>query len=33
LNFGRPIAAALLALILAIGIVGPTILLSLALRS
>jgi uncharacterized membrane protein len=33
LNFGRPIAAALLGLILVIGITGPTIILGLALRS
>jgi uncharacterized membrane protein len=32
LNFGRPIAAALLGLIIAIGIIGPTIILGLALR-
>jgi hypothetical protein len=32
LNFGRPVAGALLALILAIGILGPTVLLALALR-
>ena len=28
LNFGRPVAAALLGLILVIGIVGPTVILS-----
>ena len=33
LNFGRPSAAALLGLILLIGIVGPTVILVLALRS
>jgi uncharacterized membrane protein len=33
LNFGRPIAAALLGLIIVIGIIGPTIILGLALRS
>jgi uncharacterized membrane protein len=33
LNFGRPVAAALLGVILVIGIVGPTIILGLALRS
>lgn len=33
LNFGRPVAAALLGLILFIGIIGPTIILGLALRS
>jgi uncharacterized membrane protein len=33
LNFGRPIAAALLGFLLVIGIVGPTIILGLALRS
>ena len=33
LNFGRPKAAALLGLILLIGIVGPTVILILALRS
>lgn len=32
LNFGRPIAAALLGVILVIGVVGPTIILALALR-
>ena len=32
LNFGRPGAAALMALLLAIGIVGPTVILSLMLR-
>jgi uncharacterized membrane protein len=32
LNFGRPVAAALLGLILAVGIIGPTIILALALR-
>jgi uncharacterized membrane protein len=32
LNFGRPVAAALLGAILAIGILGPTIILALALR-
>jgi uncharacterized membrane protein len=32
LNFGRPIAAALLGLVLAIGIIGPTVILALALR-
>ena len=33
LNFGRPVAAALLGLILVIGIIGPTIILGLALRA
>jgi uncharacterized membrane protein len=32
LNFGRPIAAALLGFILVVGIIGPTIILGLALR-
>jgi uncharacterized membrane protein len=32
LNFGRPVAATLLGVILAIGILGPTIILLLALR-
>ena len=32
LNFGRPVAAALMGLILGIGIVGPTIILGLLLR-
>jgi uncharacterized membrane protein len=32
LNFGRPIAAGLLGLILVIGVVAPTIILTLALR-
>jgi uncharacterized membrane protein len=32
LNFGRPVAAALLALILGIGIIGPAVILVLALR-
>ena len=32
LNFGRPIAAALLGLVIAIGIIGPTVILGLALR-
>jgi uncharacterized membrane protein len=32
LNFGRPLAAALLAIILTIGIVGPTAILALLLR-
>jgi uncharacterized membrane protein len=32
LNFGRPVAAALLGAILALGILGPTIILALALR-
>ena len=32
LNFGRPVAAALLGVILAIGIVGPTVVLGLLLR-
>jgi uncharacterized membrane protein len=32
LNFGRPIAAGLLGLVLILGIVGPTIILGLALR-
>jgi uncharacterized membrane protein len=33
LNFGRPVAAALLALILAVGIVAPTVILGLLLRT
>jgi uncharacterized membrane protein len=33
LNFGRPVAAALMGVILAIGILGPTIILGLLLRS
>ena len=32
LNFGRPVAAALLGLVLAVGIVGPTVILGLLLR-
>jgi uncharacterized membrane protein len=32
LNFGRPIAAALIALILGLGVLGPTIILGLLLR-
>jgi uncharacterized membrane protein len=32
LNFGRPVAAALLGVVLAIGIVGPTAILGLLLR-
>lgn len=32
LNFGRPVAAALMALILGVGIIGPTLLLVLLLR-
>jgi uncharacterized membrane protein len=32
LNFGRPVAAALLGFILVVGIIGPTIILGLALR-
>jgi uncharacterized membrane protein len=32
LNFGRPVAAALLGAFLALGILGPTVLLALALR-
>jgi uncharacterized membrane protein len=32
LNFGRPVAAALLGIILVIGVVGPTVILILALR-
>ena len=32
INFGRPLAAALIVLIVAIGIVGPTVLFSLMLR-
>lgn len=32
LNFGRPVAAALMGLILGIGIIGPTVILSLLLR-
>jgi uncharacterized membrane protein len=33
LNFGRPVAAALLGVILAIGVIGPTLILMLALRA
>lgn len=33
LNFGRPVAAALMGVILAIGILGPTIILALLLRA
>ncbi len=32
LNFGRPVAAALMALILAVGIIGPAVILGLLLR-
>jgi uncharacterized membrane protein len=32
LNFGRPVAAALLAVILVVGVIGPTVILVLALR-
>jgi uncharacterized membrane protein len=32
LNFGRPVAAALMGLVLTIGVVGPAIILGLALR-
>jgi uncharacterized membrane protein len=32
LNFGRPMAAALLGVVLAVGVVGPTLILLLALR-
>jgi uncharacterized membrane protein len=32
LNFGRPVTAALLGLILAVGIVGPTVILAIFLR-
>jgi hypothetical protein len=32
LNFGRPVAAALLGLILLLGVVGPTVLLGLMFR-
>ena len=32
LNFGRPIAAALLGVILVLGVVAPTVILVLALR-
>jgi hypothetical protein len=32
LNFGRPMAAALLGMVIALGIIGPTIILVLALR-
>ena len=32
LNFGRPVAAALLALVLGMGIIGPAVILVLALR-
>jgi uncharacterized membrane protein len=32
LNFGRPVAAALLGLILLLGIIGPTVILGLVLR-
>jgi uncharacterized membrane protein len=33
LNFGRPVAAALLGVILAVGVVAPTVILILALRT
>ena len=33
LNFGRPVAAALLGIILVVGVVGPTVIMVLALRS
>jgi uncharacterized membrane protein len=32
LNFGRPVAAALLGVVLAVGVLGPTLILVLALR-
>ncbi len=32
LNFGRPVAGALLGLILVVGVLGPTVLIALALR-
>jgi uncharacterized membrane protein len=32
LNFGRPIAAALLGVIIVLGVVAPTVILALALR-
>lgn len=32
LNFGRPVAGTLLGLILAVGVLGPTVILALALR-
>ncbi len=32
LNFGRPVAAALMGLILAVGMIGPTVILGLLLR-
>lgn len=32
LNFGRPVAAALLGVVLTVGVIGPTIILILALR-
>jgi uncharacterized membrane protein len=32
LNFGRPVAGALLGVVLAIGVLGPTVLIALALR-
>ncbi len=32
LNFGRPVAGALLGLVLVVGVLGPTVLLALALR-
>jgi uncharacterized membrane protein len=32
LNFGRPVTAALMAVILTVGIVGPAIILGLLLR-
>lgn len=32
LNFGRPVAAALLGVVLVVGVVGPTLILALALR-
>jgi uncharacterized membrane protein len=33
LNFGRPATAALLVVILVVGVVGPTVILMLALRT
>jgi uncharacterized membrane protein len=32
LNFGRPVAAALIGIILAVGIIGPAVILGLLLR-
>jgi len=32
LNFGRPVAGALLGLVLVLGVLAPTVLIALALR-